>query len=223
MHKIIVCLLILSAIVVLGLYRRGVLAKKLTVTDQFALWTMIGGIIIMYFPCMTEYLILGKYTTDYLNQIADRLGTSAQYFSLTALLAASGFSLVTSYKLMLLTCLCITALTAVSASRKLAAAPSVRLCLSLLYLVNPLYLNCLYSEGRILHCIIYAFFPLALCLICRMIPQCRSINIQNMKSVLAIVTAVTIIITIYQTNRLLFETPPYYPETAQETFINTDK
>lgn len=188
---------------------------------------------ILFFPYLTDYLILGKETLGTLAAIGETAADRTCFWCVPALLHRFGLSLMTSYKLFILLSLTVTARWAYRAGKLLWQNPHTGLCAALLYLVNPLSFRLLYTWGTITGVMLYSLIPVLICLILQLFcrrPGFRKAPEHNLLTkslwpalpfgdaqlVLFTVMAFDAAVTVYLSNRLLFTAYPYSIHTLQD-------
>lgn len=226
LHNLLTILFLAAGIVFLALFRRNIINGRLSLRQQISFWTLTGGVLLMYFPYMTDYIILGKKTAFHLHRIAVLADSPYVFLSLPALLYRSGYPLMSAYKLFVLLIISLTAVFGFLMFRNLTDDCDIVLAGTLLYLVNPCYLHCLYPSGDLTCFTLYMLVSLILCLLCR-IPLLRRaarhlcsllqcIPFRYRKAALFTITIVSVTVTIYQSNCLSYEGYPYYIYTGQD-------
>lgn len=180
-------LLVFGVVDGLYIYRKRVLAGEISTRKQIVFWALIGGIILGYFPYLTDYFSIGADTLYHLQRIShlgDSLlaggsfpirvesewlcdhgyATSLFYGDLLlyvpALLYMAGFSVMTAYKFMVLLTVIATELIAYFCIRKCVKNDWAALCGALMYQIMPLHIYNIYSRSAVGEIQAIIFLPL---------------------------------------------------------------
>ena len=189
----VVLFLVLVIFVILDImieYRRRILAGMIPKKQQVVFWTLLGGVLLAYFPYMTNYFSIGVDTLFHLTRIAGLNETLEQgtsfpiriqsywnyghgyavsmfygdlFLFLPAALMLIGFSLMTSFKIFILVLLAATAVIAYHSFYKCVKDEYAALFGSLFYLLIPYHLFNMYNRGAIGEFLAMTFLPLVVC------------------------------------------------------------
>ena len=171
-------------------YRRLVLEGKIFKRQQVVFWTLLAGVLLAYFPYLTDYFSIGKDTLSYLTWIVglrDALGQGSSlliklqnywhygrdnavsmlngglFLFFPAGLLLLGFPLMTSYKIFILVLLGATAIITYHSFYKCVKDEYAALFGSMLYLLIPYHIFNMYNMGAVGECLARAFLPLVVC------------------------------------------------------------
>lgn len=171
-------------------FRRRVMEKKISGRQQIVFWTLTAGVLISFFPNLTDYITFGDDTIFYLKRIAflkDALqwesafpirtqgtwlyghGYAASLFCgglflyIPACLMLLGFSAMNAFKMFLLTVLTATAVIAYLCFKKCVKDEYAALFGSMLYLLVPYRLFSIYNRWAVREYLAMTFFPMVCC------------------------------------------------------------
>ncbi len=186
-------LLALAAFVLLDLllaFRRKILEGKISKRQQTVVWTLIAGVLLAYFPYLTDGFMLGYDTTFHLSRIANLTAALRQgggwpvyvqpgwlfghgyavslfysdlFLLLPAFLYGNGFSLMAAYKILILLVVAATGGIAYHSFYQCVRDEYAALAASMMYLLMPYHLVNLYNRGALGECMAMAFLPLVFC------------------------------------------------------------
>ncbi|MCM1303783.1 MAG: hypothetical protein NC305_07890 [Lachnospiraceae bacterium] len=181
---------VLAVVDLLVMFRRRILAGKVTKKQQIVFWGLAAGVLVAYLPCLTDHIIGGDDVFFHLSRIsylADALKQGAPlpvriegtwlyghgYMSPTfygdlflyipALLQLAGFSVMGSYKIFLLLVTAATAYIAWHSFQKCVKNEYAALFGSLVYLLSPYRLYNVYGRAAVGEFLAMAFLPLVCC------------------------------------------------------------
>lgn len=171
-------------------FRKRILEGKVTGKQQIVFWTLAIGVLLAYFPYLTDYFFFGYDTTFHLSRIA-HLSDSLQQGALfpvrmqgawlcehgypvsmfygdlflyfPAVLMLIGFSIMTSYKAFVFVALVATALVAYYSFKKCVKDEYAALFGSMVYLLVPYRLFNVYGRGALGEFLAMIFLPLICC------------------------------------------------------------
>ncbi len=171
-------------------FRRGVIEKKISGRQQIVFWTLTAGVLILFFPYLTDYITFGDDTIFYLERIAflkDALqregvfsiciqstwayghGYAASLFCgglflyIPACLMLLGFSAMNAFKMFLLMVLTATAVIAYLCFKKCVKDEYAALFGSMIYLLMPYHLFNIYNRWAVGEYLAMTFFPMVCC------------------------------------------------------------
>lgn len=189
-------ILLFGAIVIFGvldffiLFRKSILEGKISRKQQIAFWGVAGGILLAYFPYLTDFLYLGddglfqlsriSFLKDTIRQngtwpiwiqsswayghgYATSLFYSDFFFLIPAFLQLLGFSLMSAYKIFIFIITAATGISAYYCLRKCTGDEYAALAGSLFYLLVPYRLFDIYGRGAIGEALAMVFLPLIGC------------------------------------------------------------
>ena len=167
-------LVFFAALDVMLEFRRRILEGLVPKKQQVVFWVLVAGVLLAYFPYMTDYMLLGEDTMLHVNRIAGlkeilEHGHAVSMFYgdlflfFPAVLHFIGFSLMTSYKLFVLALLTATAIIAYRAFYKCVKDEYAALFGSMFYLLIPYHIFNVYSRGAIGECLAMTFLPVVAC------------------------------------------------------------
>lgn len=184
---VMVCFCVLDFLI---LFRKHILEGKVTGKQQAVFWTLTAGVLLAYFPYLTDYFFIGADTIFHLGRIsflADALkqgfmypvrvegtwmyghGYAAPLFYgdlfllIPAFLQMLGFSIMNAYKLFLFLVLAATAAISYHCFRKCVRDEYAALAGSMVYLLIPYHIYNLYNRGAVGEYLAMAFMPLVCC------------------------------------------------------------
>lgn len=171
-------------------FRKRILEGRITQRRQVVFWTLTAGVLLAYFPYLTDYFILGTDTIFHVSRIAWLTETLEQgtsfpiriqshwnfdhgyavsmfygdlFLFIPAVLQLIGFSLLTAYKIFIFIILAATAVIAYWSFFQCVRDEYAALFGSMVYLLAPYHLLNLYSRGDLGEGLAAVFFPLILC------------------------------------------------------------
>lgn len=171
-------------------FRRGIIDGRITKKQQVVFWTMTAGILLAYFPYLTDYFSIGADSIFHWGRIAYladelRLGqpfpvriestwlyghgyaTPIFYGNLFLYIPACfrllGFSIMNAYKMFVLLVLIFTAVIAYYSFKKCVKDEYAALFGSMVYLLVPYHLFNIYSRGAVGEYLAMTFLPLVCC------------------------------------------------------------
>ena len=191
-NRIVLFLVLLAFIALdfLAIFRKLILEGRVSKRQQVIFWGMAVGVLLAYFPYLTDYFSIGADTTFHLTRIAQLTNTlklgpalpvriqsgwiydhgyavSTFYGDLFLLIPAAlqmiGFSLMAAYKVFVFILLVATAVIAYHCFYKCIKNEYAALFGSLIHLLTPYHLYTLYSRGAMGESLAMAFLPLVCC------------------------------------------------------------
>lgn len=152
-------MLLADAVVIL---RHRILCGKLSPKRQSVIWILMAGILIVYFPYLTDYFILAEDTSFYLKKILNMEGVSYGeiFLLIPAGLKRLGFPIMTAYKIWVLAAITATALIVYFMLYLCVKEEYAALAGSMFYLLMPDYFNVIYQRGDMGEVLLKAFLPL---------------------------------------------------------------
>lgn len=172
----------------MAVFRRRILAGKVSGRQQVVFWTLCFGVLLAYFPYLTDYFSVGGNTAYYWGRMgylanvfrgADSLGGiegnrlafecapfrsgGDLFLMIPVSLRLTGFPLMDSYKIFVLFTLAATAVIAYVSLKKCVKDEYGALYGSMLYLLTPYHLYMIYGRGAVEEYAAMAFLPLVCC------------------------------------------------------------
>ncbi len=171
-------------------YRRRILAGRVSRQQQVVFWTLLFGVLLAYFPYLTDYFSLGADTLFHLTRVTElantlKLGTDFPiriqsgwlydhgyavslfygdlFLFFPAALMLIGFPLMTAYKLFILAVIGATAAIAYHSFYRCVRDRYAALFGSMLYLLTPYHIFNLYGRSAVGECLAMVFLPLVCC------------------------------------------------------------
>lgn len=171
-------------------FRRRILDGRVTKRQQVVFWSLTVGVLIAYFPYLTDYFVVGADTLFHVSRIAWLKETLEQGVSLPVrvqsywnydhgyavsmfygdlfiliptLLYGIGFPLMTSYKAFVLILLAATAFIAYHSFFRCMKEEYAALFGSVIYLLMPYHLFSIYNKSAVGEMLAITFFPLLFC------------------------------------------------------------
>lgn len=171
-------------------FRRQILEGRITHRQQAVFWTLAAGILIAYFPYLTDYFSFGADSLFHWSRIAFLKNSLLQgggfpvrvqstwlndhgyavslfygdlFLYIPALLQIIGFSVMTAYKMFVLLILAATALVSYFSIKKCVKDEYAALFGSMIYLLVPYHIFNVYSRGALGECLAMIFLPLVCC------------------------------------------------------------
>lgn len=140
------------------IFRKRILEGSVTREQQIVFWTLTAGVLLAYFPFMTDYVQnAGNGMESYLN----RLGWQDDpLFYIPATFVKIGFSLMTAYKAFALLVSAVTAWGAYYSFKKCVENEYAALFGSMVYLLTPYRLFSLYGRANLGEFVSMMFLPL---------------------------------------------------------------
>lgn len=140
------------------IFRKRILEGRVTGQQQLVFWTLTAGVLLAYFPFMTDYVQnAGKGMEGYLS----RLGCQSDpLLYIPAVFMKIGFSLMTAYKAYALLVTAATAWSAYYSFRKCVENEYAALFGSVVYLLAPYRLFSLYDRANLGEFVSMMFLPL---------------------------------------------------------------
>lgn len=171
-------------------FRRRILEGKVTREQQVVFWTLAGGVLVAYFPYLTDYFSIGAdsiYHWGRIAYLADALKLGAPipvrvegtwlcghgyatslfygdfFLYIPAFLRLLGFSIMSSYKIFVFLVLAATAAIAYHSFHKCVKDEYAALFGSMVYLLAPYHLLNIYNRGAVGEYLAMTFLPLVCC------------------------------------------------------------
>lgn len=171
-------------------YRRRILAGRVSRQQQVVFWVLFFGVLLAYFPYLTDYFSLGADTQFHLTRVTElantmKLGTDFPiriqsgwiydhgyavslfygdlFIFFPAALMLIGFPLMTAYKLFILAIIGATAVIAYHSFYRCVRERYAALFGSMIYLLTPYHIFNLYGRSAIGECLAMTFLPLVCC------------------------------------------------------------
>lgn len=171
-------------------FRRRILDGRIGKKQQVVFWALTAGVLLAYFPYLTDYFIIGADTLFQMTRmvgLADALAHGASlpiriqsywcfdhgyavslfygdlFLFIPAALLLLGFPLMTAYKLFVFVLLAATAWIAYHSIFKCIRDEYAALFGALAYLLVPYHIFNVYNRGAIGECLAMAFLPLIFC------------------------------------------------------------
>lgn len=168
-------------------FRRRILDGRVTKRQQVVFWTLTAGVLLAYFPYLTDYFIHGADTFFHISRIAWLKETLEQgtsfpvriqshwlyghgyavslfycdlFLFLPAALHLIGFSILAAYKIFILIILAATAVIAYWSFYQCVKDEYAALFGSMIYLLIPYHIYNFYNRGAIGECLAMIFLPL---------------------------------------------------------------
>lgn len=175
------------------LFRRRILEGRVTKKQQIVFWTLAAGVLLAYFPYLTDYFSIGADSLYHWGRIANLKNALLQgstfpvrmqgtwlcdhgyatsffygdlFLYLPALLQLLGFSIMTVYKMFVFVILTATAVIAYASFQRCVRDEYAALAGSMIYLLNPYHIYNIYCRGALGECLAMIFLPLVCCGIC---------------------------------------------------------
>lgn len=222
-RNIIVIFTLLFMVIFFFRLRRNILNGSISHKDQIIFWSLFVGILLLYTPYLTDYIFLNDGTLNHLIRIGSLAKTSFWFLSLPAILVRAGFSLMNAYKLFTFLSLIATVALIFTAFHRCSKNQFFSLSVTLLCVLNPLYLNCLYCRGDFIFLTVYPFLFFIFTVLYRffrkyspflrkrthLLTPVLRLPTDSYRLIIYIITGISITLTIFQSNRLLFELPPF--------------
>ncbi len=170
-------------------FRRRILDGRVTRRQQVVFWTLTAGVLLAYFPYLTDYMISGTDTIFHVSRMAWLKETLEQgtsfpiriqshwnydygyavslfygdlFLFIPAVLQLMGFSLLTASKMFVFIILAATAVIAYWSFFQCVRDEYAALFGSMIYLLSPYHLLNLYNRGALGEGLAAVFFPLIL-------------------------------------------------------------
>lgn len=183
-------LTIFGVIDALIVFRRRILEGQVTRKQQIVLWTLSAGVLIAYFPYLTDYFSAGADTMFHWTRITGLKETLEQgaslpvrvqsfwnyghgyavsifYGDLFLLIPAGlllmGFPMLTAYKIFILVLLAATAVISYHSFYRCVKEEYAALFGSMIYLLIPYHILNIYNRGALGECLAMTFLPLVCC------------------------------------------------------------
>lgn len=171
-------------------FRKGIIDGRITKKQQVVFWTMTAGVLLAYFPYLTDYFSIGADSIFHWGRVAYladelRLGRAFPvrvestwlyghgyaspvfygdlFLYIPACIRLLGFSVMSSYKIFVLLVLILTAVIAYYAFKKCVKDEYAALFGSMVYLLIPYHLFNIYSRGAVGEYLAMTFLPLVCC------------------------------------------------------------
>lgn len=171
-------------------FRKGIIDGKITKKQQVVFWTMTAGVLLAYFPYLTDYFSIGADSIFHWGRIAYladtlRLGKAFPvriegtwlyghgyaspifygdlFLYIPACFRLLGFSIMNAYKMFVLLVLIFTAVIAYYSFKKCVKDEYAALFGSMVYLLAPYHLFNIYSRGAVGEYLAMTFLPLVCC------------------------------------------------------------
>ena len=190
--RVLFCLALVFFVILDALieYRRRILEGLVSKKQQVVFWVLLAGVLLAYFPYLTDYFSIGADTLFHLTRIVGLRETLEQgasfpiriqsywnyghgyavslfygdlFLFLPAALLVIGFPLMASYKLFILVLLTATAIIAYHSFRKCVEDEYAALFGSMFYLLIPYHVFNVYNRGAVGECLAMTFLPLVIC------------------------------------------------------------
>ncbi len=183
-------LIVSAALNFMMLLRKRILEGRVTAKQQVVFWTLTAGILLAYFPYLTDYFSFGADTIYHLGRITHLKNTLEQgvifpvriqstwlydhgyatsmfygdlFLYIPAFLMVIGFSIMTSYKLFVLVVTIATAMITYHCFKKCVKEEYAALFGSMIYLLTPYRVFNVYSRGAVGEYLAMMFLPLVCC------------------------------------------------------------
>ncbi len=165
----VLCFAVLDGLILL---RRRILAGRVSGSGQLLFWGLLAGVFLAYFPYLTDYIFLETNTAACLNRIASLADSLRQgklfppgdiLLWIPALLKLIGFPLMSAYKQFVFLTITVTAVCSCHALRTCVKENRTALLGSLLCLLSPYGISCLYEKGAPAEYLAMAFLSLIFC------------------------------------------------------------
>ena len=171
-------------------FRRRILDGKISKKQQVVFWTLLAGILIAYYPYMTDYFYIGADTLFHWGRVGFLKDTLQQgngmpvrvqdtwlydhgyavsmfygdlFIYIPAVLMLIGFSLMTAFKLFILIMIIVTAVVTYKCLKRCLQEEYAALFGSMIYLLAPYCIFNIYSRSAIGEVTAMAFTPLIFC------------------------------------------------------------
>ena len=171
-------------------FRRGILDGRISKKQQIVFWTMVAGVLLAYFPYLTDYFSIGDDSTFHWGRIAylaDELqmgqtfpvrmestwlyghGYAVPIFYgdlflyIPAFFRLLGFSVMNAYKIFVFLVLVFTVIIAYYSLKQCLKDEYAALFGSIVYLLIPYHLLNIYSRGAVGEYLAMTFLPLVCC------------------------------------------------------------
>lgn len=172
------------------IFRKRILEGKVTKKQQIVFWTLAAGVLLAYFPYLTDYFSIGTDTAFHMERITHLKETLRQggafpvrvqstwlydhgyatsmfygelFLYIPACIMLLGFSVMSAYKLLVFLITCATAAVAYFAFKKCVKDEYAALFGSMVYLLAPFRIFNIYSRGGVGECLAMIFLPLICC------------------------------------------------------------
>lgn len=182
-----VLFLVLDFFVIL---RQQILEGKVTRRQQIVFWTLAAGVLLAYFPYLTDYFSIGTDTAFHMERITHLKETLRQggtfpvrvqstwlcdhgyatsmfygelFLYIPACIMLLGFSVMNAYKILVFLMTCATAAVAYFSFKKCVKDEYAALFGSMVYLLAPFRIYNVYNRGGVGECLAMIFLPLICC------------------------------------------------------------
>ncbi|MBQ7954558.1 MAG: hypothetical protein IJ282_02290 [Lachnospiraceae bacterium] len=191
-NRLLVFMVIIGMAILDGmlLLRKGILEQRVTKKQQIVLWTLTAGVLLAYFPYLTDYFSLGADSLFHLERVANLKETLMNGTSLPvriqdrwlyehgyavsffygdlclfvpALLMLIGFPLMTAYKMFVFVVMAATAAVAYHCFKKCVKNEYAALFGSMIYLLAPYRIFNVYSRWAVGEYTAMIFLPMVCC------------------------------------------------------------
>lgn len=185
-----IAVLVFVAVDFLIYFRKSILEGKVSSKQQVVFWTLIAGVLVAYFPHLTDYFSFGEETAVHLQRIAylsdsiqqgDAFRCTMQgtwlfdqgyaislfysdlFLHIPAFLMVIGFPVMTAYKMFVFITMVITAVIAYLGFKQCVKDEYAALFGSLIYMLSSHYISTVYSKAAVGELLAMAFLPLVCC------------------------------------------------------------
>lgn len=172
------------------LFREGILNGTVKKEQQIVVWVLVAGVLLAYFPYLTDYMNLGDDTAFHLLRIeglkesllqGERFPVKVQnywlydhgyavsafygdlFLYIPVMLRLIGFSILTSYKFFVFLVMVATAAIAYYSFKRCTDHTYAALFGSLIYMLAPYRIYNFYNRGAVGEYLAMAFMPLVIC------------------------------------------------------------
>lgn len=185
-----IVLLVFGTVDCLIEFRRRILEGRISRKKQVVFWTLAAGVMLAYFPYLSDYFYLGEDTAFHLSRIAGLADSIVQgcafpvriqsgwlynhgyavsmfYGDLFLLFPAGlmlmGFSIMAAYKIFLFVVLAVMAFIAYHSFYQCVKEEYAALFGSMVYLLSPYHIHNIYNRGALGEILAMTFLPLVCC------------------------------------------------------------
>ncbi len=190
--RILLTVLLMAFLVIdfLVLFREGILNGTIKKEQQLVVWMLLGGVLIAYFPYLTDYFTMGADTSFHLLRIeglkesllqGERFPVKVQsywlyghgyavsafygdlFLYLPVLMRLIGFSITASYKFFVFATMVATAVIAYYSFKRCTKHTYAALFGSFFYMLAPYRIYNFYNRGAVGEYLAMTFMPLVIC------------------------------------------------------------
>lgn len=185
-----IALLVFGILDFLIVFRKRILEGKVSKKQQVVFWTLTVGVIVAYFPYLTDYFFIGADSLFHWSRIAYLKNTLLQgavfpvrmqstwlydhgyaaslfygdlFLYIPAVLQIIGFSIMAAYKMFVFLILAAGAWIAYFSFQKCVKDEYAALFGSMIYLLIPYHMLNIYNRGALGECLSMVFLPLICC------------------------------------------------------------